>query len=142
MYLGRLGPLTLGTALVLRERTSGSAIQRSNPSLADHPPLPPPADITGRAVLVVGLGRFGNSLASTLNSLGSEVLAEVRAPKLFVGRALVDIGLRSTYRVTVVCVKPEGASFTYAESSTMVHEGDLLVLAGTPNDVEAVAALP
>lgn len=67
------------------------------------------------------------------------VLAEVVAPPSFVGRALGDIGLRATYRVTVVCVKHPGSSFTYAESSTIVRDGDLLVLAGAPGDVERFA---
>jgi trk system potassium uptake protein TrkA len=66
----------------------------------------------------------------------SFVLAEVVAPPSFVGRTLGDIGLRATHRVTVVCVKHPGSSFTYAESSTIVREGDLLVLAGAPSDVE------
>ncbi len=66
------------------------------------------------------------------------VLAEVVAPASFVGKALGEIGLRATYRVTVVCVKHPGSSFTYAESSTIVREGDLLVLAGAPDDVEAM----
>lgn len=67
------------------------------------------------------------------------VLAEVVAPASFVGRALGDIGLRATHRVTVVCVKHPGSSFTYAESSTVVRTGDLLVLAGAPVDVERFA---
>jgi trk system potassium uptake protein TrkA len=67
------------------------------------------------------------------------VLAEVVAPPSFVGRALGDIGLRATYRVTVVCVKHPGSTFTYAESSTIVRDGDLLVLAGAPGDVERFA---
>jgi trk system potassium uptake protein TrkA len=38
--------------------------------------------------------------------------------------------------VTVVCVKHPGDTFTYAESSTVVREGDLLVVAGVPDDVD------
>ncbi len=69
------------------------------------------------------------------------VLAEVSAPGVFVGRTLGDIGLRAAHRVTVVCVKHPGETFTYAEASTIVRPGDLLVLAGSPADVEQVVRL-
>jgi trk system potassium uptake protein TrkA len=69
------------------------------------------------------------------------VLAEVRAPASFVGRSLGDIGLRAAHRVTVVCVKHLDDAFTYAESTTIVREGDLLVLAGSPADVNRVVQL-
>ena len=69
------------------------------------------------------------------------VLAEVTAPASFVGRSLGDIGLRAAHRVTVVCVKHLGDAFTYAESTTIVREGDLLVLAGSPADVDQVVQL-
>ncbi len=69
------------------------------------------------------------------------VLAEVVAPESLVGRALGEVGLRATHRVTVVCVKHPGDTFTYAESSTVVRAGDLLVVAGAPADVERFVLL-
>lgn len=69
------------------------------------------------------------------------VLAEVVAPASLVGRALGEVGLRATHRVTVVCVKHPGDTFTYAESSTVVRAGDLLVVAGAPADVERFVLL-
>lgn len=69
------------------------------------------------------------------------VLAEVTAPRSMVGRSLGDIGLRSTHQVTVVCVKHPGSVFTYAEATTVVDAGDLLVLAGAPADVERVVRM-
>lgn len=69
------------------------------------------------------------------------VLAEVAAPSSMVGRTLGDIGLRARYRVTVVCVKHPGSTFTYAEPTTVVQPDDLLVLAGTRDDVEQVVRL-
>jgi trk system potassium uptake protein TrkA len=69
------------------------------------------------------------------------VLAEVTAPQSMVGRTLGDIGLRTSHRVTVVCIKHPGSVFTYAESTTLVEADDLLVLAGAPADVERVVRL-
>ncbi|MBW3080700.1 potassium channel family protein [Bifidobacterium saguinibicoloris] len=41
-----------------------------------------PSKRKGRSVLVVGLGRFGSSVASTLNALGQDVLAVDKDPEL------------------------------------------------------------
>ena len=70
------------------------------------------------------------------------VLAELAAPRSLVGKALGEIGLRAKYRVTVVCIKHPGDSFTYAEASTVVQDGDLLVIAGAPADVDRFVNLP
>lgn len=68
------------------------------------------------------------------------VLAEVKAPTSLVGRRLGESGLRAKYKVTVVCIKHEGETFTYAEAITEVRTGDLLVVAGTADDVERFVA--
>jgi len=59
------------------------------------------------------------------------VLAELKAPRELVGLPLAETDLRAKYQVTVVCIKPEGGSFTYATADTVVGEGDLLVIAGS-----------
>lgn len=41
--------------------------------------------------------------------------------------------------MTVVCIKPEGESFTYAESATVLGERDLIVVAGHRGDIERFA---
>lgn len=68
------------------------------------------------------------------------VLAEVRAPTSLIGRALGESGLRAKYKVTVVCIKHPGESFTYAEAVTVIREHDLLVVAGTSDDVDRFVA--
>ena len=58
------------------------------------------------------------------------VLVEMRVPRNLADRQLGDTDLRAKYKVTVVCIKPEGQSFTYAESATHLGERDLSVVAG------------
>ncbi len=58
------------------------------------------------------------------------VLAELFAPNEFVGVPLGDSELRAKYHVTVVCVKPEGGQFTYADRETVLAPTDLIVIAG------------
>ena len=67
------------------------------------------------------------------------VLAEFYAPKPFRGVPLGESNLRAKYRVTVVCVKPEGGQFTYADKETVLEETDLIVVAGTKEDVERLS---
>jgi len=67
------------------------------------------------------------------------VLVEMRVPRNLAGKQLGDTDLRSNYRVTVVCIKPEGQPFTYAESATHLGEHDLIVVAGHRGDIERFA---
>jgi len=69
------------------------------------------------------------------------VLVEMRAPNVLVGRRLAEVGLRARYRVTVVCVKPEGEPFTYATSETALGPNDLIVVAGHRDDVDRFSSL-
>lgn len=66
-------------------------------------------------------------------------LVKTRAPEEATGRPLGESRLRSKYGVTVVGIKRPGEGFTYATPETMVHTGDILILAGKTPDVERVA---
>ncbi|ONI84697.1 potassium transporter [Saccharothrix sp. ALI-22-I] len=63
------------------------------------------------------------------------------APAQAVGVPLGQSKLRSRHGVTVVAIKRPGADFTYAAADTIVQPGDLLIVAGRTNQVEAFAAL-
>jgi trk system potassium uptake protein len=68
-------------------------------------------------------------------------LVELKPPKQVVGRSLGDAQVRSRYGVTVVCIKPEGGSFTYATPDTVPGPNDILVVAGETGRVEGFANL-
>lgn len=68
-------------------------------------------------------------------------LVETPAPPALLGVSLGAAALRSRFGVTVVCVKPAGGSFTYAERSTVLSPGDVLLVAGETRAVEAFAEL-
>jgi trk system potassium uptake protein TrkA len=67
------------------------------------------------------------------------VLIETQVPRNLAGKRLGDTDLRANYKVTVVCIKPEGQAFTYAESATTLGEHDLIVVAGHRGDIERFA---
>jgi trk system potassium uptake protein TrkA len=67
------------------------------------------------------------------------VLIETQVPRNLAGKRLGDTDLRANYKVTVVCIKPEGQAFTYAESATLLGEHDLIVVAGHRGDIERFA---
>ncbi len=67
------------------------------------------------------------------------VLIETKVPRNLAGKQLGDTDLRANYKVTVVCIKPEGQAFTYAESATRLGEHDLIVVAGHRGDIERFA---
>lgn len=68
-------------------------------------------------------------------------LVETTAPPDLLGRTLADADVRRRYGVTVVCIKPRGAAFTYATPQTVVGTGDVLLVAGEKDRAEAFAEL-
>ncbi|NIK55744.1 potassium channel family protein [Kribbella shirazensis] len=63
------------------------------------------------------------------------------APREADGLPLGQSRLRSKYDVTVVGIKRPGEGFTYATAETVVHKGDVLIVAGKTAAVERVADL-
>jgi trk system potassium uptake protein len=63
-------------------------------------------------------------------------LVKTTPPREIVGTPLGETGLRSRYGVTVVSVKPTDEPFTYATADTVLTYGDLIIVAGTNDDVE------
>jgi trk system potassium uptake protein TrkA len=67
------------------------------------------------------------------------VMVEMTAPRELTGVPLGESGLRAEYKVTVVCVKPAGQQFTYADRETVLRSNDLIVVAGFRDDVNRFA---
>lgn len=89
--------------------------------------------------------RVGHSLAGSMLDYfqldPGFALVETRVPKELVGKTLAQAEVRKRYGITVVCVKPEGGSFTYATPETIVNVGDILVVAGETKRAEAFGEL-
>ncbi|MCP3937458.1 MAG: TrkA family potassium uptake protein [Actinomycetia bacterium] len=66
-------------------------------------------------------------------------MASVQAPVTLDEAVLGDSGLRDRFGVTVVYIKPLGGHFTHASADTVVHKGDLLIVAGQNEDLERFA---
>lgn len=66
-------------------------------------------------------------------------MVKTAAPRDIVGKPLSDTGVRTRDRITVVGVKRPGDDFTYATQETVVQAGDLLIVSGKIDDVEAFA---
>lgn len=67
------------------------------------------------------------------------VLSEIRTPPSLHGKNIAEAGIRDTYGVTIVCIKPTGGVFTYAEPTTVLGRDDLLVIAGPADKTDAFA---
>lgn len=68
-------------------------------------------------------------------------LVETVAPASVRDRSLGELGVRTRYGITVVCVKPAGGQFTYATADTVLSEGDVIVVAGATSSAQNFAAL-
>lgn len=69
------------------------------------------------------------------------VLAKMRPPRAIRDVPLSESVVRTKYKVTVVGVKSPGKPFRYAEADTVVTSRDLIIAAGTSQDIERFAAL-
>ena len=83
----------------------------------------------------------GGSLIDWFQLDDDFALVETTVPGELCGRSLSDASLRRRFGVTVVCVKPEGESFTYATPDTVLDKGAVLVVAGSSEKAEAFARL-
>ena len=68
-------------------------------------------------------------------------MAETVPPSMLLGRPLRETTVRSQHRITVVAVKPPGGSFTYATENTVLNRDDLVIISGSPHDVERLTNL-
>ncbi|MGW0736472.1 potassium channel family protein [Streptomyces sp. NPDC002851] len=68
-------------------------------------------------------------------------LIKTVAPELATGIPLGESGVRTRHGVTVVGIKRPGEDFTYATAETVVHKGDVIVITGKTQAVEAFAEL-
>lgn len=68
-------------------------------------------------------------------------LVETVVPQGMEGQSLGELGLRSRYGVTVVCIKPLGQGFTHATPETVLEQGAVLVVAGQTKKAEDFAHL-
>ena len=68
-------------------------------------------------------------------------LVETGVPAELVGMTVLAARVRERWNVTVVCVKPVGGGFTYANADSVLQRGDLLVIAGETEAAETFARL-
>src|SRR5512134_1030116 len=89
--------------------------------------------------------RVGHSLAGSILDYfeldPGFAIVETTAPRDLLGTTLAAAEVRKRYGITVVCIKPEGGSFTYATPDTVPNEGDILVVAGEKRRAEAFGEL-
>jgi len=68
-------------------------------------------------------------------------IEEIKVPQLFVGRSLRDINLRKTYNVSVLAAGPENRLTVNPPASHILKEGELLVVMGSSEALEALPSL-
>jgi trk system potassium uptake protein TrkA len=66
-------------------------------------------------------------------------MVKTLAPHDIVDRSLSQSGVRHAFGITVVGVKRRGEEFTYATQDTVVRAGDVLIVSGRIDEVEAFA---
>jgi trk system potassium uptake protein TrkA len=66
-------------------------------------------------------------------------MVKTTGPQDILNKPLTDSAVRSRHGITVVGVKKPGEKFTYATPDTVLGAGDLLIVSGPIDDVEAFA---
>ena len=104
---------------------------------------------TGATHVVFPEERMGERVAHLLNErlldfidFGDDfAIARLAAPEAIIGLPLVTSECRQKYDVTVVGVKRDGEDFIHATPDTLIMPGDVLVVSGRIDKIEAFAAL-
>lgn len=73
--------------------------------------------------------------------LGDAVVAEIQTPEAFVGRSLAELELRPRQGITVLAVRRDGETVPNPGGEQTIHEGDILVVVGSPDSVRDTAVL-
>jgi trk system potassium uptake protein len=68
-------------------------------------------------------------------------LVKTTPPKAILGIPMSRTGVRSNYGVTVTAFHRPGAGWTYTSLDTVLEEGDVVLIAGAPDRVEAFSQL-
>ena len=63
-------------------------------------------------------------------------IVKTSPPRSILGRTLAETGIRQKYGVTIVGIKAVGKDFSYATPTSVVHEGDLIIVSGERRKVE------
>jgi len=66
-------------------------------------------------------------------------MVKTSAPRDILNKPLAQSAVRSRHGITIVGVKKSGETFTYATPETVLEAGDLLIVSGPIDDVEAFA---
>lgn len=64
------------------------------------------------------------------------VMAKTEVPASFEGKTLSEMKFRSNHGVTVVATRKEGGSYTPSFPETVLHTGDVMIVAGRTQKVE------
>ena len=65
-----------------------------------------------------------------------EALIESEVPEEWVGKSLADLHLSRQSGLTVLAIKPKGKAGTIPSGDTVFHEGDVLVVGGTKENLD------
>lgn len=63
-------------------------------------------------------------------------IVKTTPPKEILGRTLAEAGVRQRWGVTIVGIKSEGKDFSYATPTSVVNDGDLIIVSGDRRKVE------
>ena len=72
--------------------------------------------------------------------MSAHAIASTHAPRNIHDKTLADAGVHKRYGVTIVGVKRAHEDFIYAKPETLIHPGDILIVAGETKRVEKFAA--
>jgi trk system potassium uptake protein len=63
-------------------------------------------------------------------------IVKTTPPRSILGRTLAETGVRQRYGVTIVGIKTVGKNFSYATPTSVVNDGDLIIVSGERRKVE------
>lgn len=81
---------------------------------------------------------FSQSVLDLIELTDEYSIIEIRAPKSWVNKSLVDLNLRSRFNLNVVAIKAKENELRVPSADDVIKEGDVVVLIGNTNSIERV----
>lgn len=90
----------------------------------------------------VALNTMDPNLIEHMKFSDEFIIIEIKSPKTFVGKTLVDLGMRNQYKANIIAIKTvRGETLVTPPADTVINDGDMLIISTDSKTIELLEKL-